>query len=72
VAKTRTMTLKKTNDSLQQSANYIAHSTAKRIEHEAKEAREIKPRLITLPKRPAIPKNRSERRAMHKKPKGAW
>jgi hypothetical protein len=65
------MTNKRAYDSLKESENYLNLLKAKQITKEIQK-QNTKTRIVTLPKRPAIPKNRSERRAMHKKPKGAW
>jgi len=69
MTKSGTMTNKKANNTLKESANYIAFLRAKQITKETQK-QNTKTKIVTLPKRPAIPKNRSERRAMHKKPKG--
>jgi dihydroorotate dehydrogenase len=71
MTKSGTMTNKRANDSLKESANYIAFLKAKQITKEIQK-QNTKTRIVTLPKRPTIPRNRSERRAMHEKPKGAW
>jgi hypothetical protein len=65
------MTNKRAYDSLKESENYLNLLKAKQITKEIQK-QNTKTRIVTLPKRQAIPKNRSERRAMHKKPKGAW
>jgi len=65
------MTNKRAYDSLKESENYLNLLKAKQITKEIQK-QNTKTRIVTLPKRPAIPKNSSERRAENKKPKGAW